>query len=279
MKYLPLLWAGPLPQEDAHHPHAAVGRGRLPALRPARTRCTVAFESGADSADAKRLLTTARYSIIEPLPLSLPAPDRAGAGRDGRGLRRLVRRQVPEREQRLPGLRGGPARATSTCTPSSPSPPAQREAFAADADRRGGGPAPGRSLRLDASARSCRSAPRSTPRADGEPQLGVRPRRHHRRRRSGGARQHRRGADQRRLLRRGAPDRQGQDGLVHRARRRPGAGAGHRRRDRRGASRTRPTRRRPSPRRSSPSASPSRSATSARSSRASSPRCSSPSCS
>jgi putative ABC transport system permease protein len=31
---------------------------------------TVAFASGADSADAKRLLTTARYSIIEPLPLS-----------------------------------------------------------------------------------------------------------------------------------------------------------------------------------------------------------------
>jgi putative ABC transport system permease protein len=29
-----------------------------------------AFESGADTADAKRLLTTARYSIIEPLPLS-----------------------------------------------------------------------------------------------------------------------------------------------------------------------------------------------------------------
>jgi putative ABC transport system permease protein len=31
---------------------------------------TMAFESGADSADAKRLLTTARYSIIELLPLS-----------------------------------------------------------------------------------------------------------------------------------------------------------------------------------------------------------------
>jgi putative ABC transport system permease protein len=30
----------------------------------------VAFESGADNADAKRLLTTARYSIIEPLPMS-----------------------------------------------------------------------------------------------------------------------------------------------------------------------------------------------------------------
>jgi putative ABC transport system permease protein len=30
----------------------------------------IAFESGADSADAKRLLTTARYSIIEPLPIA-----------------------------------------------------------------------------------------------------------------------------------------------------------------------------------------------------------------
>src|SRR5438034_1315959 len=30
----------------------------------------VAFESGADSADAKRLLTTARYSIIDPLPMA-----------------------------------------------------------------------------------------------------------------------------------------------------------------------------------------------------------------
>jgi len=31
---------------------------------------TLAFESGADTADAKRLLTTARYSIIEPLPMA-----------------------------------------------------------------------------------------------------------------------------------------------------------------------------------------------------------------
>jgi putative ABC transport system permease protein len=30
---------------------------------------TIAFESGADTADAKRLLATARYSIIEPLPM------------------------------------------------------------------------------------------------------------------------------------------------------------------------------------------------------------------
>ncbi|MCI0547148.1 MAG: FtsX-like permease family protein [Candidatus Rokubacteria bacterium] len=31
---------------------------------------SIAFEAGAESADAKRLLTTARYSIIEPLPLA-----------------------------------------------------------------------------------------------------------------------------------------------------------------------------------------------------------------
>jgi putative ABC transport system permease protein len=31
---------------------------------------TIAFEAGADSADARRLLTTARYSIIDPLPMA-----------------------------------------------------------------------------------------------------------------------------------------------------------------------------------------------------------------
>ena len=34
----------------------------------------VAFESGADTADARRLLTTARYSIIEPLPMAHARP-------------------------------------------------------------------------------------------------------------------------------------------------------------------------------------------------------------
>jgi putative ABC transport system permease protein len=34
----------------------------------------VAFESGADAADARRLLTTARYSIIEPLPMAHTRP-------------------------------------------------------------------------------------------------------------------------------------------------------------------------------------------------------------
>ena len=69
MRYGPLLWAGLF-------------------RRPTRTILTLlsiavafllfgmlqavqtAFESGADAADAKRLLTTARYSIIEPLPIA-----------------------------------------------------------------------------------------------------------------------------------------------------------------------------------------------------------------
>jgi putative ABC transport system permease protein len=69
VRYGPLLWAGLF-------------------RRPTRTILTLlsiavafllfgmlqavqtAFESGADAADAKRLLTTARYSIIEPLPIA-----------------------------------------------------------------------------------------------------------------------------------------------------------------------------------------------------------------
>ncbi len=69
MRYLPLLWAG-------------LFRKKIRTILTLLSVCvafllfgllhavTVAFESGADSADAKRLLTTAGYSIIEPLPLS-----------------------------------------------------------------------------------------------------------------------------------------------------------------------------------------------------------------
>ena len=106
-RYCPLLWAGLFRRKTRTVLTLAVGVRGLPALRSAAGR-PVAFESGADSADAKRLLTTARYSIIEPLPMSLSAPDRAGAGRGRRGPRRVVRRQVPEREQRVPRLRRGP---------------------------------------------------------------------------------------------------------------------------------------------------------------------------
>ena len=68
MKYLPLLWAGLFRKKTRTVLTllsvivAFLLFGLLQAVQ-------TAFESGADSADAKRLLTTARYSIIELLPL------------------------------------------------------------------------------------------------------------------------------------------------------------------------------------------------------------------
>jgi putative ABC transport system permease protein len=69
VRFLPLLWAG-LFRKKARTVLtllsvivAFVLFGLLHAVQ-------VAFEAGADTADAKRLLTTARYSIIEPLPMA-----------------------------------------------------------------------------------------------------------------------------------------------------------------------------------------------------------------
>ena len=69
MKYLPLLWAGLFRKKTrtfltlASIVVAFLLFGLLQAVQ-------MAFESGADAADAKRLLTTARYSILEPLPIA-----------------------------------------------------------------------------------------------------------------------------------------------------------------------------------------------------------------
>jgi putative ABC transport system permease protein len=69
VKYLPLLWAQLFRKKTRtvltllSVVVAFLLFGLLEAVQ-------VAFESGADAADAKRLLTTARYSIIEPLPMS-----------------------------------------------------------------------------------------------------------------------------------------------------------------------------------------------------------------
>jgi len=69
VRYLPLLWAGLFRKKTRtiltllSIVVAFLLFGLLRAVE-------VAFESGADAADAKRLLTTARYSIIEPLPMS-----------------------------------------------------------------------------------------------------------------------------------------------------------------------------------------------------------------
>ena len=69
MKFLPLLWAQLFRKKTRTVLTllsvlvAFLLFGLLQAVQ-------IAFESGADAADAKRLLTTARYSIIEPLPMA-----------------------------------------------------------------------------------------------------------------------------------------------------------------------------------------------------------------
>ena len=69
MKYLPLLWAG-LFRRKARTILTLLSVVVSFLLLGLLDAVTAAFESGADAADAKRLLTTARYSIIEPLPLA-----------------------------------------------------------------------------------------------------------------------------------------------------------------------------------------------------------------
>jgi putative ABC transport system permease protein len=68
MRYLPLLWAG-LFRKKARTILTLLSIVVAFALFGLLQAVQVAFEAGADLADAKRLLTTARYSIIEPLPI------------------------------------------------------------------------------------------------------------------------------------------------------------------------------------------------------------------
>jgi putative ABC transport system permease protein len=69
VRYLPLLWAG-LFRKKTRTVLTLLSIVVAFALFGLLQAVEVAFESGADAADAKRLLTTARYSIIEPLPMS-----------------------------------------------------------------------------------------------------------------------------------------------------------------------------------------------------------------
>lgn len=69
MRYLPLLWAG-LFRKKTRTILTLLSVFVAFLLFGLLQAVNVAFESGADSADAKRLLTTSRYSIIDPLPLS-----------------------------------------------------------------------------------------------------------------------------------------------------------------------------------------------------------------
>jgi putative ABC transport system permease protein len=69
VKYLPLLWAG-LFRKKARTVLTLSSVTVAFLLFGLLQSVQLAFESGAEAADARRLLTTARYSIIEPLPLS-----------------------------------------------------------------------------------------------------------------------------------------------------------------------------------------------------------------
>jgi putative ABC transport system permease protein len=69
VRYLPLLWAA-LFRKKARTVLTLLSIFVAFMLFGLLQAVEIAFESGADTADAKRLLTTARYSIIEPLPLS-----------------------------------------------------------------------------------------------------------------------------------------------------------------------------------------------------------------
>jgi putative ABC transport system permease protein len=69
VRYLPLLWAG-LFRKKTRTILTLLSIVVAFALFGLLQAVQVAFESGADAADAKRLLTTARYSIIEALPMA-----------------------------------------------------------------------------------------------------------------------------------------------------------------------------------------------------------------
>jgi putative ABC transport system permease protein len=69
VKYLPLLWAQ-LFRKKTRTVLTLLSVLVAFTLFGLLQAVQVAFESGADAADARRLLTTARYSIIEPLPLA-----------------------------------------------------------------------------------------------------------------------------------------------------------------------------------------------------------------
>ena len=119
-----------LPQEDAHR-SSRCSRWSWPSCCSACCRrCSVAFESGADSADAKRLLTTARYSIIEPLPISYLRRIEQVPGVVGVAYADWFGAKYQNESNAFPVFAVDPAALPRRCTRSSPSPPAQREAFA-----------------------------------------------------------------------------------------------------------------------------------------------------
>ena len=127
MKYLPLLWAQLFRKKTRTVLTllsvlvAFLLFGMLQAVQ-------VAFESGADTADAKRLLTTARYSIIEPLPMAYQRRIEGVAGVVGVAFADWFGAKYQNESNAFPVFAVDPARYLDMY-PEFTVPPAQREAF------------------------------------------------------------------------------------------------------------------------------------------------------
>jgi putative ABC transport system permease protein len=127
VKYLPLLWAQLFRKKTRTVLTllsvlvAFLLFGMLQAVQ-------VAFESGADTADAKRLLTTARYSIIEPLPMAYQRRIEGVAGVVGVAFADWFGAKYQNESNAFPVFAVDPARYLDMY-PEFTVPPAQREAF------------------------------------------------------------------------------------------------------------------------------------------------------
>ena len=147
MKYLPLLWAGLFRKKTRtiltllSIVVAFLLFGLLQAVQ-------VAFESGADSADAKRLLTTARYSIIEPLPIAYLRRIEQVPGVVGVAYADWFGAKYQNESNAFPVFAVDPARYLDMY-PEFTVAPEQREAFAKTRTGARRGPAAGRALRLE----------------------------------------------------------------------------------------------------------------------------------
>ena len=128
MKYLPLLWAQLFRKKTRTVLTllsvlvAFLLFGLLQAVQ-------VAFEAGADAADAKRLLTIARYSIIEPLPMAYQRRIEAVPGVVGVAFADWFGARYQNESNAFPVFAVDPAR-NLDMYPEFTIAPAQREAFA-----------------------------------------------------------------------------------------------------------------------------------------------------
>jgi putative ABC transport system permease protein len=129
VKYLPLLWAQ-LFRKKARTVLTLLSVLVAFLLFGLLQAVQVAFESGADAADARRLLTTARYSIIEPLPMAYQRRIEAVPGVVGVAFADWFGARYQNESNAFPVFAVDPARYLDMY-PEFTIAPAQREAFAA----------------------------------------------------------------------------------------------------------------------------------------------------